>query len=223
MNVSSKPTPPSSRSRRVGLATLGALLALGLAGCSLFPAPRVDPTRHYVLGGSEALAPETTSGRGSLKVGLRTVRVVPYLDGKAMIVRLGENEIDYRDYARWAEPLSVGVGRLVQARLLASDRVGRVLPQPFPFDVARDVDVEITVLRAEALVRDDGTRVVSLRCALEILRATEGAGAGEVLHRETFVAPEIPWTEARLAERLAGAREILTEGVDRVAEALPEG
>ncbi len=221
MNVSSKPTPPSSRSRRVGLATLGALLALGLAGCSLFPEPRVDPTRHYVLDGSEALAPEAASGRGSLKVGLRTVRVVPYLDGKAMIVRLGENEIDYRDYARWAEPLSVGVGRLVRARLLASDRVARVLPQPFPFDVARDVDVEITVLRAEALVRADGTRVVSLRCTLEILRAAEGPGAGEVLHRETFVAPEVPWTEGDYAGLARGLGEAAARLADRVTEALP--
>lgn len=221
MNASSKPTPFSLPLRRIGLSALTVLIAWSFAGCTLFPEPRTDPTRHYVLTGPEALPSEAARAGASLLVGLRKVRVAPYLDGKTMIVRLGENEIDYRDYARWAEPLSVGVSRLVQARLLASDRVARVLPQPFPFDVKRDVDVEITILRAEALVRPDGTRVVSLSCALQIQRAPDGPGAGEVLHRETFVATEIPWIEGDYAGLARGLSAAVAQLAERITAALP--
>jgi ABC-type uncharacterized transport system auxiliary subunit len=212
---------PRFAARLVAGSLLAAAMSLAFSGCGLIPAPRVDPTRHYVLAAPsvDALAPATA--RGSLTVGLRIVRVAPYLDGKAMIVRIGDNEIDYRDYARWAEPLSVGVGRVLQARLLAAERVGRVLPQPYPFDVARDVDVAVTVERAEGQVRADGVSTVSFRCLIELTRAIEGAGTGEVLVREVFNAPEVAWTEgdhAALARALGEAAASLAE---RVVALLP--
>lgn len=209
---------------RLVAATLVAGLALTLAGCSILPKAAPDPTRHYVLAApvvDSAATPATdTPARGSLKVGLRTVRAAAYLDGVALIVRRGDNEIDHRDYARWAEPLSVGVGRILRLRLQDAAPVARLLPQPFPFDVVRDVDVEVTVLRAEAAQLADGRRVVSFVCTYEIIRAVEGAGAGELLVRETYVAPETPWREgdyAGLAHALGVAADALAV---RIAERL---
>lgn len=207
-------------------AAAGALLAglaLTLAGCSVLPAPRKDPTRHYVLTGPEPQAVNIAHERGALKVGLRTVEVAPYLDGKAMIVRRGDNEIDYRDYARWAEPLSVGVNRMLMARLLASERVGRVFPQPYPFEVERDVDVAVTVLRGEGRIKADGSAVVSFLCALEVTRSHEGAGSGEVLLREAFLAPEQPWRDGDYEGLARGLSEAVAKLADTVIAALPEG
>ncbi len=195
------------------------LAAMLWGGCSILPAPQKDPTRHYVLTGPEPLVFDPAAAPGTLTVGVRSVQVAPYLDGKAMIVRRGDNEIDYRDYARWAEPLSVGVNRMLVARLLASGRVGRVLPQPYPFDVARDVDVAVTVLRGEGQVKTDGTAVVSFTCAVEVTRAPGGAGA--VLLRETFVAPELPWTDADYPALASGLSEAVAKLAERVLAALP--
>lgn len=202
-------------------ALLAGALALTLAGCSVLPTPRKDPTRHYVLTGPEPTEFNAGVAKGTLKVGVRAVQVAPYLDGKAMIVRRAGNEIDYRDYARWAEPLSSGVNRMLMARLLASGRVARVFPQPYPFDVERDIDVAVTVLRAEGEVRPDGSTVVSFLCALEVTRAHEGAGAGEVLLRESFVAPAIAWTDGDYSALARGLSESVNALAERVIATLP--
>ncbi len=212
------PPPLPIQILRTGLL---ASIALFLAGCSLLPTPSPDPTRHYVLTGPAPLSADTPLGRGTLKVGIRSVRVAPYLDGKAMIVRRGDNEIDYRDYVRWAEPLSVGVGRMLSARLLASDRVGRVFSQPYPFDVTRDVDVGVTLLRCEGQVNPDGSATVSFACALEVTRIREGQGEGEVLLRETFQAPAMEWKDGDYAALARGLSEAVVKLADRVIAALP--
>ncbi|MBC8011591.1 MAG: membrane integrity-associated transporter subunit PqiC [Burkholderiales bacterium] len=213
-----KPFPFSHPLVAVALVVAG---VFALAGCSVLPTPRKDPTRHYVLTGPAATEVEAAAAKGTLKVGVRSVQVAPYLDGKAMIVRRAGNEIDYRDYARWAEPLSAGVSRMLTARLLASGRVARVFPQPYPFDVVRDLDVAVTVLSAEGEVTADGATVVSFVCALEVTRAHEGAGAGEVLLRETFVAPPIAWTDGDHAALASGLSKGVAALAERVIAALP--
>jgi uncharacterized protein len=203
---------------------LGGLLVLALlgAGCNILPQARPDPTRHYVLTGPAPAELNPRLGSGDLRLGLRTVQVAPYLDSKSMLVRRGDNQIVYRDYARWAEPLEEGVGRMLIARLLQTDRVERVFPQPFPFDMERDYDLAVSVLRAEGLLKDDGTAETSLWCSVMLTQAREGAGHGEVIWSETFVAPPVAWKpgdDAALARALSLGVAALAE---RVAEKLPE-
>jgi len=194
---------------------------LGLVGCSLLPAPRKDPTRFYVLTGPSANELNSGHKKGQIKVGVRSVTVAPYLDGKTMIVRRGPNEIDYRDYARWAEPLATGINRMLVARLHLSERVQRVIPQPFPFDTTRDVDVQVNILRCEGMVKKDGTASVSFMCGIELVRAGEQAGAGEVLLREVYEAPQTPWREGDYAELARRLSEEVARVADRVLAALP--
>ena len=212
--------PLSSAVRRppVLRAASGLALALVLSGCSLLPKPAPDPTRHYVLTGPSTAALNAGAKQGTLKVGLRSVQIAPYLDAKSMIVRRGDNEIDYRDYARWAEPLANGINRMLVARLHVSDRVGRVFPQPYPFDTARDVDVSVSVLRCEGRVLPDGKSVASFMCSVEIVRVGErpGANGGEVLLREVFEAPETEWKEGDYAALAA----ILSDDVAKLADAI---
>jgi uncharacterized protein len=200
-----------------------ALAALGLgSGCSFFPAPAADPTRHYILTGPTADAINEGMRSGTLRVGVRTVRIAPYLDGKAMIVRHGENEIRYRDYARWAEPLDSGIQRMLVASLHLSDKVARVLPQPFPFDVTRDVDVTVNILRCEGRVKADGQAVVSFLCELELVRVADtNKQEPSVLLREVFEAPETPWREGDYAGLAAALSADVGRLAERIIAALP--
>lgn len=201
----------------------GMLAAAFLAGCNLLPKPQPDPTRHFVLSGPSAEATNEAMAQGRLVVGLRTVQVAPYLDTKSMIVRRGENEILYRDYARWAEPLDTAINRMLVGRLYASGRVARVFPQPYPFDVERDVDVAVTVLRCEGRLRKDGTAVADLLCAVEIVRVGDREGGGaEVLHREAFVAPEVAWVEGDYAGLAAALGEQVARLAERIAQMMPD-
>lgn len=203
------------------LATIA--VALALAGCTLFPKPAPDPTRHYVLTGPAPAAVNATVKKGSLKVGLRSIQIAPYLDGKAMIVRRGDNEIDYRDYARWAEPLATGINRMLVARLHVSDKVARVFPQPYPFDVARDIDVSVSVLRCEGRVRPDGESVVSFTAGVEIVRvpSDKSTGGGEVILRQVFEAPETPWKNGDYAALAATLSTDVALLADFILAALP--
>jgi uncharacterized lipoprotein YmbA len=152
------------------------------------------------------------------------VQIAPYLDAKSMIVRRGDNEIDYRDYARWAEPLANGINRMLVARLHVSDRVARVFPQPYPFDVTRDVDVSVSVLRCEGRVLPDGKAVASFMCAVEIVRVGDKPGAiggGEVLLRKVFEAPETEWREGDYAALAAILSDDVAKLADTIIAALP--
>jgi len=103
------------------------------------------------------------------------------------------------------------------ARLSVSEKVSRVYSQPYPFDVARDVDVAVTVLRAEGRVRADGTATISFICGIELVRVDERAGnVRQILAREVFEAPELPWTEGDYASLAQG----LSEGVAKLAETI---
>ena len=103
---------------RRGWAVGGLALAMGLllTGCSLIPEPKADPTRYYVLTTATA-APASAGGLGTLQ--LRPVEVAGYLRNPAMVVRRGEHEIEFRDVARWGEPLELGIARVLGEELRA--------------------------------------------------------------------------------------------------------
>ena len=209
---------PSLRYRAGFALLLGALLA----GCSLLPKPTKDPTRYYVLTGPTPTEINAAPVRGPLKIGVRSVTVAPYLDGKAMIVRRGDNEIDYCDYARWAEPLATSISRMLVARLQLSAKVDRVFLQPYPFEITRDVDVTVTVLRCEGRVRPDGDAVASFLCGIEVVRVAgkEDAGA-EVILRQVFEATETPWKKGDYAALAKQLSDTVTQLSDAIITALP--
>lgn len=197
---------------------LGALLFVGLGllgqtGCSFLPAPQADPTHYYVLAGPAFADPGPARSEDALRVGLRRIDVVPYLGGKAMIVRNSANEITYQDYARWAEPPASGIERIVMARLQSSPKIGRVYLQPFPFDEKRDYDVGASVLRCEGEHKADGSLAVGFVCTVEVTEAKPG---GAVVMRKTFIAPQAAWDGkdfGKLAQLLGDAVAALGEEI----------
>lgn len=188
---------------------------LGLAGCSIVPAPQADLTRYYVLTGAAAPAVSPAAGAG-LRIGLKTITLPPYLQKGAIAVRRGENELAYNDAARWAEPLADNIADLVRGRLLADGRIARVFTEGFPFDQERDYDVAVSVNRCEG-AQSSGAEVAQFSAVIEITAPADG----RLVTRRVFGPLETPWDGrdfSALVQALSSAVDALG---DEIVAALP--
>jgi uncharacterized protein len=204
-------------------ARCAALGLLAIAGCNVVPPAQEDTTRYFVLSdsGMAPVASAQAPASGTLRIGLRTVRLEGYLKGRQMIVRNGANEVRFEDFRRWAEPLDTAITRIVRSRLLAGTGVAQVYAEPYPFDQARDYDVSIEVTRFEGAADANGKFVASLAATIEI--STTGADS-RVVSRRTFEAPAKGWDGAdfdRLAELLNADVAALAQEVSSELPAKP--
>ena len=126
-----------------------ALAGVGLlAGCA-FTQPQTDPTRFYLLS-TTAPVSATAAGAKSPVVHLRPVELASYMRAKPIIVRRGGNEIEFREYARWGEPLELGIGRVLREDLMARGAAGAVLAAGLrAVDVDYDYTLTVRVLACE--------------------------------------------------------------------------
>jgi uncharacterized protein len=151
--------------RNPPLASVVALLAtiaLGFtAGCSLVPEAKSDPTRFYVLSSQASSASAPRADGPSLRV--EAVELASYLRSPPVIVRRGGNEIEFREFARWGEPLDVGIGRVLREELLGSGAFAAV---------------SAAGSRREALAADYALSVRVLAC--------EGGASGTALFRAVW-------------------------------------
>jgi len=190
-----------------------------LTACSIVPKPTADPTRHYVLAAPAAESAPATSTKDKPILGLRVVTLPAYLTGsKSIAVRQGPNEIIYRDYDRWAEPLDDAIARIVRARLLATGAVSAV--EPLPGAPVRTYDLTIRILEAEGVLPNaNATTPASIRFTAEYeLKTPEGAS---VTGTRTFTTPPAAWDGkdyAALAAHLGAAASALA---DDIAKNLP--
>jgi hypothetical protein len=190
-----------SRSRRAPM--LGVLLAAGgllvLGGCNIVPEAQTDPTRFFVL---SVPGVETIAAAKPGVVHLRPVELASYIKSKPMIVRRSNNEIEFREYARWGEPLEFGVARVLREELLARGAASDVLATGLRA-VEVDYDYELTVHVLACEGGADGE--VYFRATWSL--STTGAGAAVVSHGD-FRATGLKWdgkSEASLASELSQA------------------
>ncbi len=190
---------------RAGLLTcfLPAALALLLtAGCSLVPEAKPDPTRFYVL--STPTGAGAPAAAGAPVVHLKSVELADYLRARPLIVRRGNNEIEFREFARWGEPLELGIGRVLREELLARGAASTVLATGMRREAGvADFQLTIRVLACEGAA----TGAVEFRAVWEI---TPGAGNadGKPVARGDFRAAELRWdgkSGASLAAQLSQA------------------
>lgn len=187
---------------------------LTLVGCSVVPEPQADLTRYYALGGPvEPVAPE---GQG-LIIGLYKVQLADYLDKGSIVVRRSSSELAYNDYARWAEPLSAGITRLVRGRLLASPRIGRVFAEGFPFDQKRDYDVKITINQCEG-VRERGTSAGRFSAIVEVSRPGEN---GALVARYAVSPTDTDWDGRDYGALVDSLSRAIADLGDQIVTALP--
>lgn len=197
-----------------------ALLALAFAGCSILPEPVEDPTRYYVLGAGPTVTESgTTTPKGNLRLGLRSVELPLYLrNNRTIVVRTGSNEIRYQDFARWAEPLDLAVQRALRDRLLANEAVAGAEVPPFSTEVTRDFDLTVRVLQCEGGVDARGHQGVQFSAAYEILDQHNG---GRVVLRKTFSAPTADWDGTHFAALAAQLSTAVAALADDIAANLP--
>ena len=181
----------------IPLALAGLLCAL--AACNVVQPAQDDPTRYFVLSDPAAHPGQAPSAAAGVRIGLKAVRLESYLRRREMVVRTGENEVQFRDYRRWAEPLDAGVARVLRTRLLASPDVAQVYGEPFAAGQERDFDVSIELRKCEGSLAPSGRYAASLSATIEV--STAGANPRPVA-RKVFVAPDASW-DGRDFDRLA--------------------
>lgn len=208
---------PALSLRRPFSAWLAAALLALLAGCNLIPPPQADPTHYYVLNGPSLT--DTGAAGGKLRLGLRPLELAPYLRKGAIVVRLGGNELLYKDDARWGEPLEAGISRTLRAQLLTQPNVARVFTPPYPADQDRDYDIAVNVLHCEGATDSAGKSSVKFSAMIEI---TSVKNPGLVVARRIFNAPDAAWdgrNYSALAESLSTAIAALST---ETVSALPD-
>jgi uncharacterized protein len=210
--------PPAFIRRRLTVLCVMSAALLGLAGCSLLPAPQSDPTRYYVLTGGTLGEARPVKTAGALVLGLKRIEIVPYLNGKDMVVREHGNEIAYQSFSRWAEPLNVSINRTLIGRLASAETVARVYTQGFPFDVERDYDVAVRVLRCEGEHTDSGNYVASFSAVLEVAEAKAG---GAVVLRKVFTSPATEWNGKDFGKLASALSDAVGALAAEVVAALP--
>lgn len=207
------------RSARRSARWSAAIALAAISGCVSLGRTE-PPLRHYLLAGDTLPSLATQLGgespRGSdislgalseATIGLRRLKLASYLTTPFIAVRHGPNEVDFSQFNRWGEPLSVGINRAV-ATSLVSRGLHSATVAPWPLRARYDYVLEIDVVRFEGRVpdaRSPSEGVVELLATWEILRQADGA----VLTRGTTDFRRIGWAVGDYASLVA----LLGEGL----------
>lgn len=202
--------------RGVGVILVGGCWLLAGTGCLSVPIPQAeaDPARFYVL--STTTPTVANDGAASAPaIQLQPVDVASYLRSRPMIVRRGENEIQFREFARWGESLDVGVARVLREELLARGAASSVHIGARAIGAGNSFTLTIRVLACEGGA--DGS--VYFRAVWDL---AAGAGEGAHVARGDFRPAGLRWdgkTEGSLAAQLSVAVAGLA---GEIAAALPK-
>jgi len=167
------------------------VLVASLAGCSLIPPPVADPTRYYVLSSREPGATIPTGDMSGPKLGFGAVELPAYLrTTKSMLVRRSDHELYFADYARWAESIDSGVGRIVRDGLLTSGRAAAVVSPPYTPGQLPAFELRVQLIRCEGGKNADGGSVAIFIARYDLTPIEKSPGSAI---RGTFAAPERAW------------------------------
>lgn len=145
------------------LCILSSALCPLFSGCSL-PEAQADPTRFFVLSAPAANASGTNASAAAIRI--RPVELASYMRSRPLIVRKNENEVEFKEFARWGEPLEQGIARVLREELLARGAASavqisgvRASNRPFDYELA------VRVLECEGTTTGD----VRFRAVWELL------------------------------------------------------
>lgn len=170
------------------------LLAAGIAALAAACVQSSAPTRYYAL----SALPPTAQDRKPLVIGVGPVAMADYLERPQIVTRSTAMELQLHDFDLWVETLETIFPRTLGdnlSNLLATDRV---VLMPAPREVRLDYQVEVDVLRFDAMrpgevTLDAGWRIYG-RDGSDLLRD----GRSRITRPVTLPAPD--------AESPAGSR-----------------
>jgi len=194
------------------IALLAACLA-PLAGCASLLAPKVPPTRYYVLSatpppGGAGVAPGSAA---DLTIGLGPVGVPGYLDRRELVTRVAPNRLEVAQLDLWGEPIGQNV-KAVLAQDLAS-RLGGATVVVFPWNVgyAPDYRVRIDVARFEGT--SDGDVVLAASWSVREERAKRTVTRRESLITEPVADGSADATVAALSAALGALADEIASAI----------
>lgn len=131
------------------------LTALLLSGCfDSLTRPSADPTKFYTLNAPSVQNEVVSVGggqEGTLRIGIRDVKIPVYLDTTRMLFRNQTNGIYYSEFLRWGEPLKESFGRNLMVALQMQPNVQYALRAPWPMGIKFNCEWSIEVLRFECI------------------------------------------------------------------------
>lgn len=194
-----------------------ALVLVSNSGCQIIPAPQPDPTHYYTLAIPASMETALPSPTATLRIGLNPVDLAPYLRKGVLVVRSGGNEVVFNDFARWAEPLDVGIARALQMSLTTDPRIAHVWLSPLSMDDRRDFDVTVHIRRADGVLGASGASVRFVA----IVDISKPGDPPRLVLQKAFTAPAIAW-DGRDYGAMAGAlsKAVLELSKD-IADSLP--
>jgi len=182
------------------LGTLFSVVCLLASSCSL-PEAQADPTRFFVLSTPAANA-NANLNASAPAVHVRQVELASYIRSRPLIVRKSENEVEFREFARWGEPLEQGIARVLREELLARGAASavaisgvRAASRPYDFELT------VRVLAAEGGTAGD----VQFRAVWELSAAGK---TGAPVARGDYHAEGLKWdgkSETALVAELSKA------------------
>ncbi|MBT5900562.1 MAG: hypothetical protein HOH58_00465 [Opitutaceae bacterium] len=190
-------------------------LLLGVTACQIVPEAKPDPTRFFVLEDPGTMAGQASAPRTGATIGLLGIRLPVYLgDSRAIAISSPQQEIEFRDFERWAEPLDEGIERVLQSALGRAPNVSRVLTLPFGANTNRDFDLQINVIDCEGFTAGDN-RSARFSCEYSVMDLE-----GELVAHGIFQATPESWngSPGDLARLLSTA---IVEGAAVIADAIP--
>lgn len=196
--------------RRLAAGLLAGAAGLLVGGCSLLPQAQVDPTRFYILTSTPPATPVPAATGQAPVVYLRPVELASYIKAKPIIVRRGNNEIEFREYARWGEPLELGV-----SRVLREDLVGRGAVKAMLGVGVRSTETEADYTLVVRVLACEGTADGAVNFRAVWMLATYGTTPKEVARGEVQPA-DLRWdgkSESALAAQLSRAVAVLADDI----------
>lgn len=191
---------------RITKSTLTAVFLGTLVGCSL-PQAQPDLTRYYLLDEVTHKADVAEVVGEPPRIVLRPIMVPEYLRGRIMQVRVGDNELQFIDQARWAEPLESGMARVLREDL--SQRPARVRISPRGGE-EHEFDVAVNLRRCEGMLP---AGVARLAARIEIF----ATGSDPKLVAQEDFTLDVPGWDGKdygqLAKKLSEAADALAERI----------
>ena len=199
---------------RYGFATLlmvGGLLTVG--ACSF--GPQADPTRFYLLSAREDAPPSDVAldRTDRVNVGIGPFAIPGYLDRAQFVRRIGPNEVNPVEAARWAESIDEGFERVLAANLDARLPTVDVYSHPWRATMLTQWIVTGDVHRFETDASGEAVLDVTWR-ALDPDRQPTNLGARSVLTSRT--------TGGTVEAEVAALSEVIDQFAALLADAIRE-
>ena len=149
--------------RSILLTIVTGLCLVLITGCGV-----TKPSKYYLL------TPVEQSSSGTLRAPAKVLGIGPvafpaYLDRPQIVLRSGDNQLDYAESHRWAEPLKAAFSHTLSENLSIMLPLERTVIYPWSRSTVLDYQVIVNVSRFDA----DASGTVFLTADWEIIRSSD--------------------------------------------------